>query len=511
MTTNNQKSKRKRENVLWELDLLESRLSNGSKKPRLIKTKLTFDRIKRNHDKAKSGQDKDATAREAQKHEANKKELLDKAHELKRKLVEQKIYYWMKEVTRGLKKARPQETQKIVRKLKEANAAKNEILIKRLEEELLIIKSLDAAEVAQAHVWKKCKKHRFLYASKLLPDESPILERDSNASDHKVSTTLPAQADLIARLFKNKLLQTTITNAMEGIISAAELAMNSSKKVKKVEAQVGSGLDEHDGSDQDNEHDEVAEIDSSGEDSENDGSRLQDDHDDDELVDVDLDEFSGMIANDSDDSADASDREVASDIDYNEITSDEGEPDFENDEPTRFDDNIPEKATKKVKQISKSETERKKPIVLPSLNVGYISASDDEFEQGYDDDNDEQELSKSLKPARKNRRGQRARQKIWEQKYGKKAKHVAKEESERRAKEQEKFEKKKARYLAKLREAEVNNTNNTPLGTRSTVPDPAALVKQAKADPNKPIHPSWAARQAKSKPVDFKGKKVVFD
>jgi hypothetical protein len=115
--------KRKRENVLWELDLLESKLAKGSKRPRLVRTKLAIDRINKKIKKVQQNATKineDIKDTEVESTEENAEELAKRALELKRKLVEQRIYYWIKELGRSLKKTKPFETQRIVRKLKEA-------------------------------------------------------------------------------------------------------------------------------------------------------------------------------------------------------------------------------------------------------------------------------------------------------------------------------------------------------------------------------------------------------
>lgn len=132
---------------------------------------------------------------------------------------------------------------------------------------------------------------------------------------------------------------------------------------------------------------------------------------------------------------------------------------------------------------------------LPQLATGYFSGgSDDES----DVDNDR--VVKEATTVRKNRRGQRARQKIWEQKYGQKANHVQQENkriaSERERKQQEFEERQRKRDLkAKL-------AGETPEGSKPNATNPTKL------------HPSWEARklaEQKQKDVKFSGKKIVFN
>lgn len=133
-------------------------------------------------------------------------------------------------------------------------------------------------------------------------------------------------------------------------------------------------------------------------------------------------------------------------------------------------------------EISDDESEDKKISAgLPLLTQGYISGSEDE----------ENTLENEVQPGRKNRRGQRARRKIWEQKFGQRANHVLKQqrevESERRVKEQKRKCKAERELAAKKQKVDF------------------AL---------RAIHPSWEARQKQKKAMEhvkFEGKKMKFD
>ena len=106
---------------------------------------------------------------------------------------------------------------------------------------------------------------------------------------------------------------------------------------------------------------------------------------------------------------------------------------------------------------------------------------------------------------RKNRRGQRARQKIWAQKYGKEAKHIKEERtrlaSEREQRQLEYEERERKRQMK--RQAEPTGSNNQPLGDRS---EKTALVEEK-------LHPSWQAKKLAEKTITakFTGKKIRFD
>lgn len=118
----------------------------------------------------------------------------------------------------------------------------------------------------------------------------------------------------------------------------------------------------------------------------------------------------------------------------------------------------------------------------PSLMQGFISGSDDEDEDTY--------VEPDVKPQRRNRRGQRARQKIWEQKYGKKANHVIKQQKEDEKlaweKEQKRRRKEEKYAQAKRRKQEFDA---------------------------RPVHPSWEAKQKQKEEqekIHFAGKKLKF-
>ncbi|KAK9467361.1 Bud-site selection protein [Lipomyces arxii] len=414
-------SRQKKENLVWELDMVESKLGNA--KPRLVRTKLALERMARKGKVAVHRDDE---------------QLGIRAVELKRKLVEQKRYFCVKELARVVKKCKPMELQRVVRKLKDAKTRKEEDKIKKLELEFTVLKSLDPVAVAETYLYKRLRNNRYLYASHLVPDRPSVQTDEENVS---------VRADVVARLFKIKSVQAKAAECVESIVAAAELA-NNEKKRKRPERndEREAGVTKYrDGQDAEEDAGDNVEDKGDADDGEEDAGDDEEDVDDDE----DMAQYDGLLASDnSDDDADIDDEA-----------------------------SIDETQVKRARPDSKQ-------LILPSLNVGYISPSDSEPDS---------ELNEGRHPAvalpRKNRRGQRARQKIWEQKYGAKASHVKKAEVERQAKE----ERKRARMSAR-------GSNATPLGR---VEDKPVEVEK--------LHPSWQARQQTNKPVDFKGKKIVFN
>ncbi len=144
----------------------------------------------------------------------------------------------------------------------------------------------------------------------------------------------------------------------------------------------------------------------------------------------------------------------------------------------------------------------KKKIILPAIMSGYYSGDEDADElEKADKDNEVQNVT--LKH-RKNRRGQRARRKIWEKKYGKMAKHLVKERGEWQAKQQR---------LEQEYEVRVEKRAEKQKKYEEWVEKQKEKKKQMEALKNKPLHPSWTAKRKLEESlanVKFEGKKQKF-
>ncbi|CUM68593.1 uncharacterized protein PRCAT00006320001 [Priceomyces carsonii] len=203
-------------------------------------------------------------------------------------------------------------------------------------------------------------------------------------------------------------------------------------------------------------------------------------------------------------------------IDYNEVTdieSSNSESDIDISLSGDDDDNDDSGDRRHKSDLTESNQYK-----LPELAVGYYSGGSDD-----DDDDDDIDNDKLVKEAtgtqRKNRRGQRARQKIWAQKYGKDATHVKKEKErvigERERKRLEYEERCRKRELkAKLAAQPVATSSNmSALGQRKSQPTIESGGQETmKSDDN--VHPSWAAKkreEEKLKNIKFTGKKITFD
>ena len=148
----------------------------------------------------------------------------------------------------------------------------------------------------------------------------------------------------------------------------------------------------------------------------------------------------------------------------------------------------------------------KKASFLPSLTMGgYISGSESEAEDI------------DIAP-KKNRRGQRARQQIWEQKYGNSAKHLQKQgraiEFDRRRGAVEKNDRSRGNF-GRERRRNTEYTAGQEKHPGQATSTPVKDTKKTHRDDGGALHPSWeAAKKAKEKkdaPVAFSGKKITFD
>lgn len=205
-----------------------------------------------------------------------------------------------------------------------------------------------------------------------------------------------------------------------------------------------------------------------------------------------------------------SDDEVALDSSASEDGS-EDEEDLDEDESESESDGSAVTSPPKARKESKKVTKATETKFLPSLMGGYISGSESEASD-----------IDVAPAARKNRRGQRARQAIWEKKFKEQAKHLGKEKSSR-----------DAGWDLKRGAVDVSERTpwkqgiKTPFGKRSRDSgsgeqpqpqqghsEPKRPRAPRKKDDEGPLHPSWEARKKakeQQQTAAFQGKRVVFD
>ncbi|CCH61926.1 hypothetical protein TBLA_0F03920 [Henningerozyma blattae CBS 6284] len=237
-----------------------------------------------------------------------------------------------------------------------------------------------------------------------------------------------------------------------------------------------------------------------------------------------IEQYDGLLAASDDEESDSS--IIDENVNYNEVTSDE--------DTIEDNSNITEKNLKSKNNVDSSSNDnvdsssndddsiklpkaKKQKIQLPELMGGYYSGDDDEE----DIDLVEDKLAKkqiSIEPVKKNRRGQRARRKIWEQKYGKEAKHIQRElkkQYEERQQRQLEYEARVAKRAARAAEDEAYRKEQeerkeflNSIGNSKREKKPVAKTNAMEN------HPSWVAKKLAAEKLQntkFKGKKITFD
>ncbi|BFZ54238.1 hypothetical protein PYCC9005_001271 [Savitreella phatthalungensis] len=189
----------------------------------------------------------------------------------------------------------------------------------------------------------------------------------------------------------------------------------------------------------------------------------------------------------------------------------DGSPDGESSSEDEADHVMKNKASRKVAPL-KPDTS----AFLPALSSGYLPGSFSD-EEGYEsaDGDGSGKRGPAQKKERKNRRGQRARRKILEQKFGKKANHLVKER-------REKWEELEARRLKREAKAAAAAAaaSGASGGIQSTATGANAIIpvdgnrRERREAALRPQHNSWQLAQAKKvaeKEAKPAGQKVVFD
>ncbi|KAK7753190.1 hypothetical protein SLS62_004923 [Diatrype stigma] len=368
--------------------------------------------------------------------------------------LEEQIEKWEKELQRGLKTAKGFERQRYAKRIRDSPPEK----VARLEKEILILKSLDLHQAAHAHLCSSLLKIKGVAESPKLPAQikpvpKPDLSEEERTALHNVTSGL----------CNRKQVKDIIEQAVMGTCIALRVPMPEKKgkgkgkdketnerahkedqaddistdDVKKSE----KGVEPQDkGKDQEDSQKHIL-LKRRGEKEDGDGE-LEDDGDagssDDEEV------FEGFSDSDAEERAfsrydnllgGSSDEEDSDDESIEEGDSDDlldsrsksirrvpaaddiSISSLEESDEASSASSSEDESLRRPSKIAKTKRAKAEPIkagnsaFLPTLMGGYISGS----ESASDVD-----VAPSLK---KNRRGQRARQAIWEKKYGEKAKH----------------------------------------------------------------------------------------
>ncbi|KAH8722982.1 Bud-site selection protein [Phaeosphaeriaceae sp. PMI808] len=379
------------------------------------------------------------------------------------------------------------ERQKHSRRKKFAKSKKDSKGLARIEAEYAVLKGLNIDKVADQHLRRTVGKVKALKDYVALVDYVAGLEKGS---------TDPATLNVLARLYKVAAVKKAVDEAvvkLKEIIGKeerrADAAAKDDEEMVDVSDEGGimfaafnariaapsSGEEDSEGSMSDDERPP-----SIGD------SESEHDPDDDlgaESESEDEDSFQGF-SGEKDSGMDA---RIAPPSDVSESESDVA--------------SIP---TKKTKTKAQETVKSTSSAFIPSLSHGtYIVGSDSEAS----------DLDAGFAPC-KNRRGQRARQKIAEAKHGAKAKHLEKQERDKGwdPKRGAVSDDRGRRGMKTGYGPQQSGENSIPLGKKRS--------EGTKRDDKGDLHPSWqAAKLAKEKKqikIDIRapqgqGKKVVFD
>ncbi|KAF2713776.1 Bud-site selection protein [Pleomassaria siparia CBS 279.74] len=390
------------------------------------------------------------------------------------------------------------ERQKYSRRKKTAKGASDSKAAARIDAEYAALKAVDFPKVADQHLRKTIARVTSIKDSEALKDAIGELEKGSQD---------PVTLNVHARLFNGagvKKVMDKVVEDLKGILGVGGVGVRPAKEQDIKKARLQETVDEEDEVDEEEEEEEdlgyddgdvfsafnariaaPSSVEGDSDDSLSDGHRPPS-----------IDASEGDDGDDSDEvvddfalgSEDVSDEDSGSEA-INPDTIDAALESSDLEEQLN-----PAPKVKKAKALKEPIS---KSTFLPSLShAAYYSGTDSEAS----------DLDVDLAP-RKNRRGQKARQAIWEKKYGDKAKHKEKEDRNKG------WDAKKGAVDTKKnrrgRGVELSGENAMPLGGEKK-----EKKKEKTRDDVGVLHPSWlAAKAAKEKKVAVKplGKKIVFD
>ncbi|KAM0789044.1 hypothetical protein ACM66B_003109 [Microbotryomycetes sp. NB124-2] len=506
------------------------------------------------------------------------------------------LHHALKVLHKHVKKSRTFETQKLARKLKQTKTPKDgkvdQELVKQLEQQFTALKSLSIDEIPFQIISSRLSKLAFLkpHLSLVTTSLSTTFASQNNGKEKSFEPTkeqldpTSLQGKVRNRVLANKVVKEGWDECVNGFKKRVGHDDDNLKKEEQQEKGKGMTVDPerlkqiekqasktemrrgHESAQSEDEGSDESEFDGSEGDDE---SAIDDDEVERELARLngdgggeddssqgewsDSDEDDALVAGSGDDvnDDDAEDSDAASDSSYPILSKRQRESMTQNDKKSRKADSSAKAVAKPTKMASSS-------TFLPTLASGYISFSDSDGEDAIWIKDDERQEKKQ----RKNRRGQRARQAIWEKKYGSGAKHIAKQMGTSPAltkKERESLEKKKQKQASvpfdpknapggsanpNAIAVDVNKKRRRTVtyeSSKSIVPVVAVKAAEAtaaaaangdqkqqmntgwqkrdakKKQEDEGLHPSWQAKKKAQEALQMvastapKGKKIVFD
>ncbi|KAK5217338.1 hypothetical protein LTR72_009905 [Exophiala xenobiotica] len=424
--------------------------------------------------------------------------ILDQALQTQVSRLRAKLTYGIKSLHAALKLARGFEKQKLGRRQKAANNEPHILL--RLREEVIVLKQLRLDRTARQYIIKQLVKTKRI-------KEHPAFIQVYGPNPVLDPTKSTAEGNVIGRLFNSGPVKQVLPGIMKGIYASLDISQAGPDRIDIKRAVTNKSTNSGD--------EEVFDGFSDAE--SNDGDAVDGELSDSEMDDL-LDEYArGRLAS----SDDETDDDASGDLQLSDSGSISEQGNFTR--PSREELSIspsPEPIERRARPSNSQNIV--KPLAttafLPSLSLGgYYSGSDSEngdlnYQRG-----------PPLRKERKNRRGQRARQKLAEMKFGKKANHLAQQTDDRGGgSRQTGWDPKRGavdendRRQHRFRDGKVShNANGAATGeNRVPLPNRVPLAKPKKRDDHGTLHPSWEAvkkrKEAQTQTI-FTGKKVTFD
>ncbi|KAJ3522589.1 hypothetical protein NM208_g12792 [Fusarium decemcellulare] len=452
--------------------------------------------------------------------------------------LEDKLEKQCNEVFRAIKAAKGFERQRLSKRLREDGIGPDKK--ERLEREVTVLKSLDLHQTARAHLFSSILKFKTLAESPDLPEHvrvgvpKPELSPDEANALHNVTSGLYNREPVKQAVDR---AVTTICQALN--VPLPEKAKRSRKskreekedqpsdrieEAKKVEKKPAKEDVHPSVEEEDVEEDEESEFEGFSDDV---GAPLQEaqelDSEDEAEEEKELSKYDHLLggSSDEDDEDDFNDEKFERfrgkekvNLDDISVSGSDAEPELGSGSDSESDNQkelsispspSPPPAKKKKKDKASAPARPRDSTFLPSLMGGYISGS----ESASDVD---------VAPAKK-RRGQKARQAIWEKKYGNKAKHLQKPAWQTGRDSGWDMKRGAVEGGDDQQRTPWKKGIRNPLARQGGADARAERKPEVKRPPPKkddegPLHPSWAARkQAKQseKTAAFAGSKITFD
>lgn len=487
-----------KENTLFKLDLLETYYLEKPARFGVTKQMMRSEKYL-----SKSKRQMSSKKLEKQKHKLllmSKNEAFEMIGELKLEVFEKKLFFLETNITRCIVKVLKKEKQSLLQKLQSSNTDANDSIKAQVEavDELLAKDSEVLKSNIKHKIFKEIIKHFPTYIDvkndkfdSIPKSEISFIKGMKESNPYKTNGN--AMNNVLSKVYAEK----TVKQALDHV-QTMEIIWGPKKYTKSV----SGATDDND--------DELTQFNEEGDDNEDEYDSNEDESEEEEL---ELDDeayeklyegYKDQLAASSDEEEDAEGFSLNPEINYNEITDEEASEDEDEDGDQ---DQDAEKDLKRTIEdddfFATEEPTAKKPklgmkdIQLPALATGYYSGGESDEEERND------AMVKDITEPRKNRRGQRARQKIWEKKYGKNAKHKVKEH-ERALSDRERL-----RSEYEVRKAKREEKQRV-WKEREAEKEAKRKIQEEKAQK---LHPSWEAKlkQQQSLKAKFSGKKVTFD